>query len=639
MAARIPQRSIDWHRAACLVLSGRGVRFVLALALFLTMAPPRVAVALDEALISGSGQVIITSPKSPSFEYWIAGAHGRSGEVLRGVTPGRYNVMLNPLGCSNCESSVVVVEVLGGRESRVVAPAFLAKWCGRTNLDIHVLIDDSPVDESSHRVSRHFFDEFSDEFDLCVVAPIGSDVRLSAVGYDSLSFKLEPELSGVREEPTKVVMRFVLAHLGVSVLRPDTASVSLRDRRSRLIRSGGSREEWTNVPPGEYELRVMAPGYRTQTQRLSLTAGETEWQSIELEPLPLQLMLSVSERGAEVFEDGQSRGVIAGKSKLFKIDAAVLSLQIQKPGFKTHFVALAGQPGELRKLSVTLEPGQGQTGELPCPADFVRYRPTAFKVGCAPETAVNHACEDREPQRDVEISVPWCLQRTEVSIDRGHPEWRRVMGVRDLRFSALETLEARARESASNDDQTVEDEAELRLEEHSDHYLFSDLGGEWESQATRELAKEYANARSKIEGLEMCYQNGTLRKGCLGYRLPTEVEWEFAASTSVDPDRGCSGSDDSHFSWITSREVVTHGRIYDMLTNPGELTEEGERGWGNECIGNWPSPWGDSWDESGVHRTTPTVRLARTPGDASSISRGDLQTPALETNLSPATAH
>jgi formylglycine-generating enzyme required for sulfatase activity len=43
-------------------------------------------------------------------------------------------------------------------------------------------------------------------------------------------------------------------------------------------------------------------------------------------------------------------------------------------------------------------------------------------------------------------------------------------------------------------------------------------------------AVEYANALSRREGLSECYNGSTFKGlGCMGYRLPTEAEWEYAA--------------------------------------------------------------------------------------------------------------
>ena len=107
-------------------------------------------------------------------------------------------------------------------------------------------------------------------------------------------------------------------------------------------------------------------------------------------------------------------------------------------------------------------------------------------------------------------------------------------------------------------------------------------------QVTRLLACQFANAASTAAGLETCYQfdqDGSvawpLGINCLGYRLPTEHEWEVAARAGEDHryagsdnldavawHRGVSQRDGTH-----QTDVVSAGResnawgLYDMTGN------------------------------------------------------------------------
>ncbi len=119
------------------------------------------------------------------------------------------------------------------------------------------------------------------------------------------------------------------------------------------------------------------------------------------------------------------------------------------------------------------------------PAGFVRIEPGTFVMGSPPDEPGRHSLER---QRTVTISRAFWLGSREVTI----AEWEEVMGPRPAAFAAPP----------------------------GEPVMFLS----W-SDATA-----LANARSRREGLEECFVDHRFTSvACLGYRLPTEAEWEYAA--------------------------------------------------------------------------------------------------------------
>jgi formylglycine-generating enzyme required for sulfatase activity len=151
------------------------------------------------------------------------------------------------------------------------------------------------------------------------------------------------------------------------------------------------------------------------------------------------------------------------------------------------------------------------------------------------------------------------------------------------------------------------------------HFQGSDLPVE---QVTWPQAARYCNARSRLEGLQPCYNEdtGACDFSASGYRLPTEAEWEYAcrAGSGTDYSFGTtprSLGDHAWFAVNAAKKTHSVGRkkpnawgLFDMHGNVAEWChdvydpgyyktspEQNPRGPddGNEYVlrgGSWKSP-------------------------------------------------
>jgi formylglycine-generating enzyme required for sulfatase activity len=271
-------------------------------------------------------------------------------------------------------------------------------------------------------------------------------------------------------------------------------------------------------------VAVMRDGYEPAQREVSVAPGGRAALELALKPILGQVIVKATPPDAELFVDGAARGVAR---QTLELPATAHAIEIRKPGYATHRVTVTPRPGLPQVVEITLlegvarapatgaaAPGSAPSGALPEAAAgaVVALSPTLrsqagqelklvpageFTMGSPRREAGRRA---NEAQRPVKLERRFYLALREVT----NAEFKQFRPSHRSGFILQQTLEL--------DRQPV-------------------VNVTWQDAAA------YCNWLSSKEGLETAYasQGGKLvpvHPATNGYRLPTEVEWEWVARSS-----------------------------------------------------------------------------------------------------------
>jgi formylglycine-generating enzyme required for sulfatase activity len=259
------------------------------------------------------------------------------------------------------------------------------------------------------------------------------------------------------------------------------------------------------VPPGRsHQLTFFLNGYQEASRQISTTAAEESSVNVTLEPILSSVRITANPPDAELFVNGEPRGVA---NQTIELLAASQTIEVRADGYVTHSETFISRPGLAQELKIELKSLEQQRLEsikTEILANNQRLKlvyPSNFVMGASRREAGRQA---NEVIRNVALTKPFYLSLTEVT---------------NAQFAAFDSehstgiIEGR---TLSNGDQPV-------------------------AQITWEQAARYCNWLSEQEGLPPFYVVAAdlsisgINADSTGYRLPTEAEWEWAARVAGDP--------------------------------------------------------------------------------------------------------
>ena len=254
------------------------------------------------------------------------------------------------------------------------------------------------------------------------------------------------------------------------------------------------------LPSGaSYEISVSRPGYAPWSRGLRAEPAARLAFSAKLTPVLVALRINGEPADAELLVDGSSRGTLP---QTLELTATGHAIQIRKSGLQTFSTQVDLAAGVARTLDYRLVP-EGRSADWQPPAARVTGRlagalrlvsPTSFLMGSERR---EQGRRPNEVQRRVTFSRAFYIGVREIT----NGEFRRFRTDHQSGFIGKQSL---------------------------------DLDNQPVTAVGFDDAATYCNWLSREEGLPEAYASRdgrlVLKKPVpVGYRLPTEAEWEYAA--------------------------------------------------------------------------------------------------------------
>jgi formylglycine-generating enzyme required for sulfatase activity len=251
------------------------------------------------------------------------------------------------------------------------------------------------------------------------------------------------------------------------------------------------------LPDKVHVVRISKAGYEKVVQEIKVSSGRRKDLTVDLVPIEGIVYLTVNPDDAELFVNGKSRGTVRRELRLTTVEHR---LEIKKEGyqpFQTNITPRPGFPKELRIILTKLEPKKTVIPALIKAVngyELKLIRPGPFTMGASRR---EQGRRSNETLRKVTLRKPF------------------YMGVREVTNKEFKEFLSAHSSGSLQGNSLSRDELPVVKVTWEQAALFCN----WLS-AKESLPLSYTKLNGEVVAAE------PLR---IGYRLPTEAEWEYVA--------------------------------------------------------------------------------------------------------------